>query len=71
MAKTQQPVEDVVRDKVLAGLTLRDHLRETEKGLIVSVLAAVNQSRTLAAAVCGLSREGLHKKLRLHGISRL
>jgi DNA-binding NtrC family response regulator len=63
--------EDVIRSKLLGGLTLREHLQASEKDLIVSILAAVGQSRTRAADVCGLTREGLHKKLRGHGIGPL
>jgi DNA-binding NtrC family response regulator len=63
--------EDAIRHRVLGGLTLRQHMRAVEKDLIVSVLDAVGQSRTMAADVCGMSREGLHKKIKSHGIGPL
>lgn len=62
------PTEEALRLTLLGGLTLRQHLAAVEKDLIVSVLAAVGQSQMIAAQVCGMTVDGFHEKLMLHGI---
>lgn len=71
MTRGPRKAEEELRQRLLGGLTLREHLRGLEKDLIVSVLEAVGQNRTLAAEVLGVGREGLWKKIRSHGIPTL
>ena len=51
--------------------TLADHMRGEEKRVIEEILRFVRGNRTNAAYALGISREGLHKKIRAHGIEPL
>jgi Nif-specific regulatory protein len=48
--------------------TLRDMMDSVEKYLLLETLREHGQNKTAAAKSLGITREGLHKKLRQHGI---
>ncbi|MFO0549828.1 MAG: sigma 54-interacting transcriptional regulator [Polyangiaceae bacterium] len=48
--------------------TLREMMDAVEKYLLLETLREHNQNKTAAAKSLGITREGLHKKLRQHGI---
>ena len=49
--------------------TLRERLEAVERVLVAETLRAQGGNKTKAAKVLGLTREGLHKKLRLLGMA--
>lgn len=53
-----------------ADATLASHMREVERRVIGQALEMFNGNRTHAAKALGITREGLHKKLRAHGIPK-
>ena len=61
--------QDVLRSEFLLGLTLRDYLLTVEKDILVSILDAVGHRCADAARICGMTREGMWKKLRFHGLT--
>jgi two-component system, NtrC family, nitrogen regulation response regulator NtrX len=52
------------------GETLRDYLRRAERGYVQQVLDEAEWNVTRAAAVLGLERTHLHRKIREHGLRR-
>jgi transcriptional regulator of acetoin/glycerol metabolism len=54
-----------------AGATLASHMREVERERLMRALAMFGGNRTHAAEALDISREGLHKKLKTHGIAPL
>ena len=48
--------------------TLREMMDQVEKYLLIESLREHNNNKTNAAKTLGITREGLHKKLRAHKI---
>ncbi len=57
----------VAKANVTKG-TLREMMDSVEKYLLMETLREHGQNKTAAAKTLGITREGLHKKLRQHGI---
>ena len=58
----------VVAKASVAKGTLREMMDSVEKYLLLETLREHGQNKTAAAKSLGITREGLHKKLRQHGI---
>jgi transcriptional regulator with GAF, ATPase, and Fis domain len=52
----------------VAGETLRETMDRYEKQLLIQALAAHGNNKTSAAKTLGITREGLHKKLKAFGL---
>jgi Nif-specific regulatory protein len=58
----------VVAKASVAKGTLREMMDSVEKYLLLETLRDHGQNKTAAAKSLGITREGLHKKLRQHGM---
>ncbi len=54
--------------QAVAGETLRETMDRYEKQLLIQALAAHGNNKTSAAKTLGITREGLHKKLKAFGL---
>lgn len=61
-------VEGIVGKAGVVKGTLREMMDQVEKYLLLESLREHNNNKTNAAKTLGITREGLHKKLRAHGI---
>jgi transcriptional regulator with PAS, ATPase and Fis domain len=59
------------RIKIGSGKTLEDIMEETEKEVLESVLRMVNNNRTNAMRILGVSRRTLYKKLNKYNINNI
>jgi Nif-specific regulatory protein len=57
-------IEGIVERSGTAKGTLREMMDSVEKSLLLEALREHNQNKTTAAKTLGITREGLHKKLR-------
>jgi DNA-binding NtrC family response regulator len=62
-----RPVATVAEEEERAG-GLRARVREYERGLLLSALAATGGNQRRAAAMLGLLPTTLHEKLKRHGL---
>lgn len=61
-------VEGIVAKAGMVKGTLREMMDQVEKYLLIEALREHNNNKTNAAKTLGITREGLHKKLRSHKI---
>ncbi len=68
---TRESLNDRIRGRLVSGEptrsptgSLQQRLREFERQVVSSTLAECGNNKTMAAKVLGITREGLHKKLR-------
>jgi transcriptional regulator with GAF, ATPase, and Fis domain len=64
-AESDAPPDDEQED---GGGTLREMMDRVEKRLLIRILAAHGNNKTAAAKALGITREGLHKKLKGFGL---
>ncbi|HEV8549867.1 MAG TPA: sigma 54-interacting transcriptional regulator [Polyangiaceae bacterium] len=59
---------ELAQESGSAGVTLKDRVEQVERLIVLEVLRAHDNNKTSAAKALGITREGLHKKLKQLGI---
>jgi transcriptional regulator with GAF, ATPase, and Fis domain len=68
LSRTVRKVEGMVQSTGATSGTLRDRVEQVERFIVLEVLKAHDNNKTSAAKALGITREGLHKKLKQLGI---
>jgi transcriptional regulator with GAF, ATPase, and Fis domain len=68
LSPTVRRVEGMVQKLGATSGTLRDRVEQVERFIVLEVLREHDNNKTSAAKILGITREGLHKKLKQLGI---
>jgi Nif-specific regulatory protein len=68
LSPTVRRVEGLVQNLGATAGTLKDRVEQVERFIVLEVLREHDNNKTNAAKTLGITREGLHKKLKQLGI---